>query len=184
MGMVNGTLQRLQRQASTAALLVSLAALTACASVTLRPWGKSPLQAIEVVAVDLTGAERTDLRCRLHNEKGEWQVAVPGTVDVIRSSLPLKIACVTAEGVPSTHADVAATDERSARAKQQATRGGIVGAGLPLLFFGAIALSPGGLVYAIATGATFGGVAAAEQALADTVTDAGFGYPGRIELRF
>jgi hypothetical protein len=182
--MINELLQRLKRRAGTVAMLLSLAALAACSTMSLRPWGESTVQSIEVVAIDSPEVVRSGLQCRLHNDKGDWQLAVPGTVSVTRSRQSLQIECVNAEGITVSQTDVPAIDERTARAKQQAKRGGIVGAGFPLLFFGAVALSPGGLVYSIATGAAFGGAAGAEQALADTATDAGFGYPARVELRF
>lgn len=169
------------RWATAAVLLV---AMTACSTVPLRPWGESAYQSIEVVATDLTGAARTGLQCRLRNDKGEWPVTVPGSVDVARSDQPLRIECADEQGATVSHSDVAAIDERKERAKQTAKRFGVVGVVGTVLFLGAFALTPAALVYMAAGGATVGGMAAAEQAAADTVTGAGGGYPARIELRY
>ena len=78
-------------RATAAVLLVSLAA---CTTVPLRPWGESPNQSIEVVASDLSSVARSGLRCSLRNDKGEWQVAVPGRVEVARSERPLRVECI------------------------------------------------------------------------------------------
>ncbi len=166
-------------------LMAALACcLTSCGGLPHRAGGDGPLQQIELVVADQGGPARAGISCTLRNDKGQWLTAPPGPVEVARSSQPLQIECLDRRGELIGRTDIAATDQRIARASTQAKRGGAVGAALPLLFFGSLALSPGGLLYMVVSGATFGGGAAAGQALADTATDRGFAYPPRIELHF
>ena len=171
----------LKRRATAAVLLGTV---SACATVPLRPWGEDPNQSIEIVAADLAGVARVGLKCVLRNDRGEWQVTVPGRIELTRSAQPLRIECVDDRGITISHPDVAATDERKERAKRSATRFGVVGVVGTVLFLGAFALTPAAIVYMAAGGATVGGMAAAEQATADTVAGSGGGYPSRIELRY
>jgi hypothetical protein len=172
------------RRAARVFALLALGALAACSSVSLRPWGESPTQNLELVAADVSGAPRAGLHCRLRNDKGEWQVTVPGTVEVARSGLPLQIDCTRADGTALPRTDISATDERRDRAVQSAKKFSLLGVAGTIAFLGAFALTPAAIVYMAVGGATVGGMAAAEQATADTVTGAGSAYPPRIELRF
>ncbi len=172
------------RRAALVFSLLALGTLAACSSVSLRPWGESPNQTIEVTATDTAGTPRTGLHCRLQNDKGEWQVDVPGKVDVARSNLPLRIDCTTGEGVAMPHTEIDAADARKDRAVQSAKKFSLLGVAGTIAFLGAFAVTPAAIVYMAVGGATVGGMAAAEQATADTVTGAGSAYPARIELRF
>ena len=158
--------------------------LSSCSGLPQRTSGDGPLQQIELVVADQGGPTRAGISCTLRNDKGRWLIAPPGPAEVSRSSQPLQIECLDRRGEFIGRTEIAATDQRMARAATQAKRGGAVGAALPLLFFGSLALSPGGLLCMVVTGVTFGGGAAAGQALADTATDRGFANPSPIELHF
>ena len=171
----------LVRRAVVAFMLI---APGACTTVTLRPWGESPNQSIDVAATDWSGAPRTGVQCTLRNDKGEWRVTIPGQVEVARSSQPLRIECADGDGVTTSLPDVAAIDERTERATQSAKKFSVLGVAGTIAFLGAFALTPAAIAYMAVGGATVGGMAAAEQATADTVTGAGGGYPQRITLRY
>lgn len=171
---------------SAGLLLSAWLGLAGCASVPLGPLGESALQRIELVGVraDGSGPAGEGLRCTLRNDKGEWRLSLPGTVEVARSNAPLRIECRDESGASAAQDEVPSADERRARATRQAKRVGVIGAGGTLLFLGAVSLSPAAVLYMATGGAMVGGMAAAEQAAVDTVRQQGYGYPARIELRF
>jgi hypothetical protein len=153
-----------------------LATLVACATL-----GVDPSQTVNVVAVDAVGEARKGLHCSLRNDKGEWHLAVPGSIELLRSNQPLQVECTDVQGSVAIQGEVEAIDERLARATGSAKRYGIVGAIAPPIFMGVFA--PAAVVYMVVSGAVFGSVGAAGRAATDTVTDSGFAYPPRIELR-
>jgi hypothetical protein len=158
--------------------------LAGCVGPMPGPWAQRSVQDIEVVATDSAGTPGIGLQCVFTNDKGTWRVDVPGKVTVKRSSKPLHIDCVDPQGLAANQNDVTAVDESKARAKHQAKVGGTVGVVATPLFLGAFAFSPAAIVYLAAGGATFGGLAAANQAVSDKMHDEGAGYPSRIELRY
>ena len=137
------------RRAARVFSLLALGTLAACSSVSLRPWGENPNQTIEVTATDTAGMPRTGLHCRLGNDKGAWQVDVPGKVEVARSSLPLRIDCNSGEGMALPHTEIDASDARKERAVQSAKKFSLLGVAGTIAFLGAFAVTPAAIVDAV-----------------------------------
>lgn len=118
------------------AIAVLIAAMSGCATPGSRTEvavGAQPVadvdqvQSIAVEAVDANQTPIEAVRCSLRNDKGRWDMRVPGSVSVIRSTNPLEIVCLK----PGYRAFVHATESQGGlllSAAKGAALGGAVSA--------------------------------------------------------
>ncbi len=78
-------------------MLACSVAASGCASITT---GTS--QTIEVESKSGDGATTMQMQCELQNDKGQWSLAAPGSIQVARSSKDLMVRCTTASGGSGT----------------------------------------------------------------------------------
>ena len=77
------------------ASLLYVLTLSGCATIT-----SDGMQSLEVTTKNLQGAPVTQANCSLKNDKGEWKVTTPNTVNVHKAHGNLSVECVKA-GLPN-----------------------------------------------------------------------------------